>query len=117
VFLERREREEGIKRMEEAIEGLHKQAEARLATLPPALQQEYRQLQDNNKKMEQQVTQLQSELERVNGAVQEAEEHLRRDRNRQEYAGLERKLHVFKREQSSLEEQRRIADMDPAEAR
>lgn len=69
VFLERREREEGIKRVEEAIEALHKKAEERLASLPPALQQEYRQLQDNNKKMEHQVTQMQSELERMNHAV------------------------------------------------
>lgn len=67
--MERREREEGIKRVEEAIEALHKKAEERLASLPPALQQEYRQLQDNNKKMEHQVTQMQSELERMNHAV------------------------------------------------
>jgi len=64
----------------------------RLNSLSPPLLAEYRALTAECKTLNGTVGGLQAELERINGQVEAAEGAVKRDRNRDEYAILEKRV-------------------------
>jgi predicted nucleic acid-binding Zn-ribbon protein len=74
------------------IAELQKAAEARLNSLSPPLLAEYRALTAECKTLNGTVGGLQAELERINTQVEAAEAAVKRDRNRDEYAILEKRV-------------------------
>lgn len=117
VFMERADREKGVHRLEEQISELQKAAEARLNSLAPPLQAEYRSLVAGSKALSANVVNLQSTLERINAQVETAEAAVKRDRNRDEHAMLEKKIAHLKRERASLDDEMNSTRLDPANAR
>ena len=117
VFIERQERERGVARLEEAIAALTRAAEERIASLPPAEAAEYRKLQVEGAALAREVERRQGELEQVNGAVEAAEEALRRERTRDEYAAGEKRLALLDSELASLQDELATSRLDPRAAR
>lgn len=79
------------------ITELQRAAETRLNSLSPPLLAEYRALTAECKTLNSGVSGLQQELERVNAQVEAAEGALRRDRVRDEYALLEKRVSCGRR--------------------
>lgn len=117
VFMERQERERGAHRLEEQIAEIERASEARMNSLAPALQAEYRALSDENKALGSEISSLQGQLEALNSHVEAAESAVRRDRVRDEYALLEKRAQLLGREREALEEEMAATRLDPAEAR
>jgi len=92
VFMERQERERGAHRLEEQIAEIARASEARMTALAPPLQAEYRALADETKSLSAEIASQQAALEAINSHVDAAEGALRRDRVRDEYALLEKKV-------------------------
>lgn len=105
IFMERQDRERGSHRLEEQINELQRAAEARINSLPPAQVAEYRQLVAENRALGQDAGAMQSALEQLNAEVDAAENDLRRDRIRDEYALAEKRLLLMRRERQSLEDE------------
>jgi intraflagellar transport protein 74 len=117
VFIERQERERGVARLEEAIAALTRAAEERIASLPPAEAAEYRKLQVESGALQREVERRQGELEQVSAAVEAAEEALRRERTRDEYAAGEKRLALLGSELASLQDELATSRLDPTAAR
>ena len=117
VLMERQERERGVARLEEQTAELLAAAEARIASLPPAAAAEYKRLQAESATLGREVEKKQGELEAVNAQVAAAEEALRRDRVRDEYAVAEKRLAALTAEVASLTEELSTSQLDPAAAR
>ena len=117
VFVERQERERGAARLEEQVGELQRQSEARINSLPAQQVHEYRAMAQETRALAQEAQALQAELERLNAQVEQAEGELRRDRVRDEYALLERRLAHLQRERAQLDEELGATRLDPAEAR
>lgn len=92
VFMERQERERGAHRLEEQIAEISRASEARMSALAPPLQAEYRALAEETKALSAEIASQQAALEAINSHVEAAEGALRRDRIRDEYALLEKKV-------------------------
>lgn len=95
LFMERQERERGAHRLEEQIAELSRAAEARIASLPKAAQAEYKALLDENRALASEMATLQAQLEQVNGMVEAAEAAIKRDRVRDEYAIVDKRVRTF----------------------
>jgi len=117
VFVERQERERGAARLEEQLQELQRQAEARINSLPAAQVAAYRALTQESRVLSQEAQQLQAELEQLNAQVEHAEAELRRDRVRDEFAATEKRAALLWRERAQLEEELGATRLDPAEAR
>ena len=117
MFLERQERERGVIRLEEQITSLQRAAEERIFSLPPAEAAEYKRLQVEKETLSREAEVKQSELERVNAQVSEAEEALRRDKVRDEYASGEKRLTLLQAELSGLQDELATSKLDPSAAR
>jgi intraflagellar transport protein 74 len=117
VFIERQERERGAARLEDAIKELHGAAEARIASLPASGRAEYKALAEASREHAGVIARLQAELEATNAEIENAEEVLRRDRSRDEYAVLEKRVAALVREKAGLEVEMETTRLDPASAR
>jgi len=115
--MERQERERGVARLEEQIVELLAAAEARIAALPPGSAAEYKRLQGESGALGREVERKQAELEAVNAQVSAAEEMLKRDRVRDEYAVTEKRLASLGAELAALQEELSVSQLDPAAAR
>ena len=115
--MDRQERERGVARLEEAIAALQRAAEERIASLPPAEAAEYRKLQAESVALGQEVERRQGELEAVNASVEAAEEALRRERVRDEYAAGEKRAALLTTELASLQDELATSRLDPTAAR
>ena len=105
LFMERAERDKGAARLADAIAEIARTAEGRINSLPPAAVAEYRELTEENRALGAEMAAMQTELERINGAVDAAEAELRRDRVRDEWASLTKRAAHLKRERAALEEE------------
>jgi intraflagellar transport protein 74 len=117
IFVERQERERGAARLEEQVQELQRQSEARINSLPGQQVQAYRAMTQESRSLGAEAQQLQSELEQLNAQIEHAEADLRRDRVRDEFAATEKRAAMLWREKAQLEEELGATRLDPAEAR
>jgi intraflagellar transport protein 74 len=96
---------------------LQRVAEARINSLPPPLQAEFKALNEENRALGAEMNILQTQLEQLNAQVEASEAALKRDRVRDEYAILEKRVAYLKREKASLDEEMAATRLDPAQAR
>mmetsp|Transcript_96835 Transcript_96835/g.224476 ORF Transcript_96835/g.224476 Transcript_96835/m.224476 type:complete len:609 (+) Transcript_96835:128-1954(+) len=88
IFLEKKNHEEDIQRMEQEIAGIARAAEARLDELLPDQRSEYEDLREENMRLAQNVYEAREELDQVTGMLHAMEERLRSDVNRARYQEL-----------------------------
>ncbi len=117
IFLRRQEQERGVERLLQQLSELEARNEARLDGLRPEAKTEYRRILERNLEHSGKVATLQAELEAVSQRIHEAEDELARDKFRDEYVKLERRMEALQREAQQLEEEKGETRLDPGEAR
>ncbi|CAE7438925.1 IFT74 [Symbiodinium sp. KB8] len=117
VFVDRQEREQGVRRLEAQIEELQSLAESRLSSLPAAKLAEYRKIMAGSRTMHERISGMQGQLEQLNSAIASAEAQLSADTHREEAALLERKLEHLRRDEEELAGELDSAALDPGAAR
>jgi len=117
VFVRRQERDQQTQQVERQLEELQRVAAAKMDSLPPAKREKYGRLLEENRALSEEVRNKQSELERINADIEDAENELRRDPYRDDYARLEKMLLRVEHERDELEEEAKQTSLDPAEAR
>merc|ERR1719160_1148768 len=79
IFLEKKHHEEEIRKIEEEISMIRKQAEDRLNELHPDAREEYENLQEENSRLNQELSAARMDLDRVNTRLATAQGRLQAD--------------------------------------
>uniref|UniRef100_A0A7S4RMS9 Intraflagellar transport protein 74 homolog n=1 Tax=Alexandrium monilatum TaxID=311494 RepID=A0A7S4RMS9_9DINO len=88
IFLEKRNHEEEIARMEKEIEGIARAAEDRLNELHPDQRREYEDLREESGRLGPEIQEAREELDQVNGRLNQLEGRLRSDMMRTRFQQL-----------------------------
>jgi len=105
IFLEKKNHEEEIRKIEEEIGMIRKGAEDRLNELPLDSREEYESLQEENNRLQHDLGHYRMELERVNVRLTTAEGRLRSDVMRMRAQQQRETLHALREQHEKLQEE------------
>lgn len=117
LFLERKQMEEQIGNAENEIAKLNAQAEERLGDLDPEQRQEYINLQDENRALEDEIQSKRTMLENINQQMLQADAALRTDVLKQKAHQLREQKAALLRKKGDLEMQTNELNLSFPEAR
>mmetsp|Transcript_2090 Transcript_2090/g.5020 ORF Transcript_2090/g.5020 Transcript_2090/m.5020 type:complete len:619 (-) Transcript_2090:173-2029(-) len=111
IFLEKKQQEELIKKMEEEMDQIRKASEDRLNELHPDQRDEYEQLQQEGTRLAQEIQQCRNEQEEINNRLSTAEGLLRSDLPRMRASQLKEVKADLEARLSVLEEEAQEAKL------
>jgi len=117
IFLEKRNHEEDIARIDQEIASIARAAEDRLNELHPDQRREYEDLREENGRLGQDVYEAREELDQVNGRLNTLEAHLRSDMLRTRYQQLSTVRRELEERLGSLEQEVQQCSMSIPEQR
>lgn len=117
IFERRQECESAIKEMEGEIDQERKRSEQKISELAPEKANRYRELLDQNQKLNGQMRELIADHDHFSTQLGQAEAHLASDNLRETHQRLTKSIQRMRKEKDSLIEEARTTQMDPEEAR
>uniref|UniRef100_A0A7S1Q1B7 Intraflagellar transport protein 74 homolog n=1 Tax=Alexandrium catenella TaxID=2925 RepID=A0A7S1Q1B7_ALECA len=117
IFLEKRNHEEDIARIDQEIAAIARVAEDRLNELHPDQRREYEELREENGRLGQDVYEAREELDQVNGRLNQLEARLRSDMLRTRYQQLSSIRRELEERLGNLEQEVQQCNMSVPEQR
>ena len=116
VFMQRKQRENDMAQIEDQIENQYKAIQARINELEPAKLNQYNELHNKQREMQERCNQNSQRLGEINNRIRHYESDDKSGSLRKEFTNLERKYQALRRDAESLDQELEIASMDPKEA-
>eukprot|EP00921_Rhytidocystis_pertsovi_P014733 GHVQ01023716.1.p1 GENE.GHVQ01023716.1~~GHVQ01023716.1.p1 ORF type:complete len:572 (-),score=88.49 GHVQ01023716.1:1508-3223(-) len=106
LFLEKKEREEQIQKIEHEISSIKEETESKLQELGEEGKKEYQELTEENEKLQEAIRERRLELAESEERAQQAESRIAEDANRMEYLNLQRQMDSVKQQIDDVEEEK-----------